>query len=116
MSSELRKLFKNDELDIVSRNSPNDRPAGYTNEKDMPLTHDRATPLISIVFDLEPVTEDILKLYRVNKAQVKLEDNSIENNRDNFKKFFKHNYKKYLYKATRDTNDYMHTSTKAMIE
>ena len=99
----------------MSRNSPKDKPEGYKNNK-MDLTHDRETPLIAIVFDLEPVTEDILKLFKVNKAQVKLEDNSIENNRDNFKKFFKHNYKKYLYKSTRDTNDYMQKSTKEMIE
>ena len=51
----------------------------------MPLTHDRAIPLIAIVFDLTPVSDDILKLYRVDEKEVKLEDNSIENNRDNFK-------------------------------
>lgn len=55
----------------MSRPSPKDRPV--CKDKSMALTHDRAEPVIAIVFELEPVTEDILKLYRVDASQVKLE-------------------------------------------
>ena len=92
-----------------------DKPDSYQN-KEMPLTHDREFPLIAIVSDLQPVTQDILKIYRVEASEVTLENIGIKNNRENFKQFDQQNYIKLLYKESRATSKYMHESTKKAIE
>lgn len=66
MSNELRLLFDfKKEIEIVSRNSPKDEPVLKSSKEG--LTHNRDDPVIAIVFDLEPVSEDSLRLYKVDK-------------------------------------------------
>ena len=61
--------FKDYEGKIVSRNSPLDKPAAPNrpvgcDEGYDKFEHNQKLPLIAICLDLNPMTEDILKLYK----------------------------------------------------
>ena len=75
--------------------------------------HDQESPLIAITFNLVPLTQQIIDLYKTdkdNKTQrqlksINLAENHSAGNRKNFEAFKEMNYKKYFYKQTREKNN-----------
>ena len=53
-------------------------------------------------FNLEAMTEDIMRLYKIRNDSlanvINLAENQTSSNRNNFKSFFNQNYKKFFYK------------------
>ena len=87
------------------------------------LRHSQDKPLIAVCFNLEQLTLETIDLYRPGiKLQndiihLENEDNgdNVTSNRKNFKVFFEHNYRKYLFTTTIQQNPNFYEMCRNMI-